>query len=278
ELVEAELVEGVSVPELAELELAEVEAPLPWEAELVEAELAPVEGVSVPELAELEAPLPWEAELVEAELAPVEGVSVPELAELELEAVYRALPAAEGEYEGPEPTGSQPGPEWWYQIASDEEEHVEEEAPGEAAPAAAEAPVAQVTEEVAPPAQAPPVKRPPRPAQPARPKVTPQRPSAPVFDLQGIMDRLRADPNDHGALLDLGRGWVQQGNLEGAAEAYGELVKNANLLDDVMDDLEMATESHPGTPALWQLLGDAYMKAGHLQKALKIYRQALKRI
>ncbi len=92
------------------------------------------------------------------------------------------------------------------------------------------------------------------------------------------MARLRANPNDRNALLDLARGWVQQDNFASASQAYDDLVKAGALLDQVIDDLENATDSHPSVPALWQLLGDAYMKTGQLQKALKIYRQALKKI
>ncbi len=203
----------------------------------------PFEGVSVPELAVEPAP-EWPA------FEPVMEQSA--LGELAL---------VEPGYAGPEPTGVQPGPAWWCQVAADEEEIVPEEAP----------PVEAPEPEQAPP---PPPRRAPKPP---RPKVT-ARPSGPVFDLDGLMTRLRANPNDHAALLGLARGWMQQDNLASAGEAYGELVKAGHLLDDVIDDLETAVDSHSSSAALWQLLGDAYMKAGHLQKALKTYRQALKKI
>jgi cytochrome c-type biogenesis protein CcmH/NrfG len=97
-------------------------------------------------------------------------------------------------------------------------------------------------------------------------------------DLDGIMARLRANPDDHGALLDLARGHVQLGDLRSAHSAYEELVRRNAAMDDVISDLENVIEEHPEDVDLTRLLGDAHMKAGNLQKALKLYRQALKKL
>jgi len=43
----------------------------------------------------------------------------------------------------------------------------------------------------------------------------------------------------------------------------------------IIAELELATEANPQTPALSQILGDAYMRNGQLQKALASYRAAL---
>ncbi len=248
---EVELPALLSESELAaELE-AELEQIVTPKVETV----LPVEAVDIlPAWAESEAPFDL-----------FEGLSIPGLAEAPEPAAQQEWVApVEFDYGGLQPTGAAPGPAWWYQIAADEEEGEEE----------VEAPTAEVAAPVPVQPQARPEQRAPRPP---RPKVT-IKPSGPVFDMEGIMARLRANPNDHNALLDLARGWMQQDNMAGASESYEELVKAGALLDQVIDDLEMATDAHPSAAVLWQVLGDAYMKNGQLQKALKTYRHALKKI
>jgi tetratricopeptide (TPR) repeat protein len=78
--------------------------------------------------------------------------------------------------------------------------------------------------------------------------------------------------------LDLARGHVQLGDLHAAHGAYEELVRRNAAMDDVISDLENVTEDHRDNVDLIRLLGDAHMKAGNLQKALKLYRQALKKL
>jgi cytochrome c-type biogenesis protein CcmH/NrfG len=50
------------------------------------------------------------------------------------------------------------------------------------------------------------------------------------------------------------------------------------VLNDVISDLERIVEDHRDDVDSLRLLGDAHMKAGHLQQALKLYRQALKKL
>jgi hypothetical protein len=111
-----------------------------------------------------------------------------------------------------------------------------------------------------------------------RTKPAPKEEPKPVVDIEALTARLRAHPNDRGALLDLARGWVQLGDTSSARGAYDELVRADAMIDQVIFDLEGVIESHPDDVDTIRLLGDAEMKAGHLQKALKLYRQALKKL
>jgi cytochrome c-type biogenesis protein CcmH/NrfG len=57
-------------------------------------------------------------------------------------------------------------------------------------------------------------------------------------------------------------------------EAYSRLIDSGKLLEDVIPDLETCREQWPDA-STQRVLGDAYMKAGHLQEALDTYREAL---
>ena len=167
------------------------------------------------------------------------------------------------------------GPEWWYQTREDEEGPVEELAV-EQPPVAVEpikiAPVAPVVSFV-PPA--------PKPAAPPPKKLVRAKPAAPpppTVDMEALLARLRANPADYDALLHMARGWMQTADLNAARGAYDELVRAGALLDQVLSDLGQVAEDRPDDVEFIRLLGDAHMKAGNLQKALKLYRQALRKL
>jgi len=96
--------------------------------------------------------------------------------------------------------------------------------------------------------------------------------------MDALLARLRANPSDYDALLSMARGWVQLGDLNAARGAYDELIRVGASVNEVIDDLERFTEDHPDDVEYIRLMGDAHMKAGNLQKALKLYRQALKKL
>ena len=100
----------------------------------------------------------------------------------------------------------------------------------------------------------------------------------PVVDMEALMARLRANPDDRGTLLDLARGWVELGDLTAARGAYDELIRAGAFLDQVIFDLEAVQETYPDDVDTIRLMGDAHIKSGNLQKALKLYRQALKKL
>jgi tetratricopeptide (TPR) repeat protein len=192
-----------------------------------------------------------------------------------------------------QPIAGTAGPEWWYQTLEDEEgpaEEVSAAAPlAEAAPAAGAIPFTEVMPitPVAPVAVPPkPVPAaPPAPARAARApkrlvrtKPTPAAPPKPTVDMDAIIARLHTNPDDHQALLDLARGWRQMDDMNAARNGYDELVRRNVALNDVISDLESIIEDRPDDVDSIRLLGDAHMKAGNLQKALKLYRQALKRL
>jgi len=82
-------------------------------------------------------------------------------------------------------------------------------------------------------------------------------------------------PDDHEAVLELGRVLWQADRRKGAVEAYEKLIRQNQLVEDVIADLEDYSAQSTTDTALMQTLGDAYMKADRLQDALDSYRRAL---
>ena len=59
-----------------------------------------------------------------------------------------------------------------------------------------------------------------------------------------------------------------------AMQAYTKLIKKNRLLDEVIHDLREAIYRFPVDINVWQTLGDASMRANHLQDALDAYTKA----
>jgi hypothetical protein len=59
-----------------------------------------------------------------------------------------------------------------------------------------------------------------------------------------------------------------------AMQAYTTLIKKNRLLDEVILDLREAIYRFPVDFIVWQTLGDASMRANHLQDALDAYTKA----
>ena len=239
-------------------------APAEWEKQ------APAEAA----LPEAETP-DWLAVLMQTEAAPASPVAAPPVVSIP---ALAAEPAPEAEARVVvEPQAA--GPEWWYQTREDEEgpieEPVVEQPPVQVEPIKI-APVEPVVS-FAPPPPAAALK----PAAPPSKKLVRARPAAPpppTVDMEALWARLRANPADYDALLGMARGWMQTADLSAARGAYDELVRTGALLDEVLSDLGQFAEDHPDDVEFIRLLGDAHMKAGNLQKALKLYRQALRKL
>jgi tetratricopeptide (TPR) repeat protein len=101
------------------------------------------------------------------------------------------------------------------------------------------------------------------PAQPAQPQPKAARPRRP---------KRTAEPPE--TRLANARTWLQAGRPEDALGAYESLIKANQFLDEVVTDLEAASERSPDRRLL-RALGDAYMRQDRLQKALDTYRLAL---
>jgi tetratricopeptide (TPR) repeat protein len=75
--------------------------------------------------------------------------------------------------------------------------------------------------------------------------------------------------------LEQSRKELASGNTENAVSAYAELIKDKDLIDLVIEDLQLALERQPENPGLWQTLGDAYMNKDQLTEAIEAYRRGM---
>ena len=67
---------------------------------------------------------------------------------------------------------------------------------------------------------------------------------------------------------------MREGNVSAALAEYGKLIKKKRLLDETIYDLREALYEFPVDISIWQMLGDAYMRAGQLQEAINAYTKA----
>jgi outer membrane biosynthesis protein TonB len=125
------------------------------------------------------------------------------------------------------------------------------------------------------PTPAPPAPRPPEPVQPPTPPPTaveapaaPAKPPAPVA-------KPRAKAAGPADALTRARQHLADGEFDKASKDYSTVIKKKYELDTVISDLRMAAEHFPTEPALWQLLGDAYMRADRLDEAVDAYNKGI---
>ena len=69
---------------------------------------------------------------------------------------------------------------------------------------------------------------------------------------------------------------LDEGKISAALEEYSKLIKKNRLLDETIFDLREALDDYPVNIEIWQMLGDAYMRAGRLQEAIDSYTNAEK--
>ena len=58
-------------------------------------------------------------------------------------------------------------------------------------------------------------------------------------------------------------------------ELYGDLVKRKESLESVIEDLRIAVDRAPDNAALWQVVGDAYMRDDQTDEAIDAYRKGM---
>jgi len=97
--------------------------------------------------------------------------------------------------------------------------------------------------------------------------------------IEGYLNRLAAEPQDHGARLGLARLYLAQGEREEALTHYRTIIHyEATLIGEVIGDLVATTQEDPEHLPTQQLLGDAYLKSGCLDEALEKYRWLRQRV
>ena len=137
--------------------------------------------------------------------------------------------------------------------------------PGAAPPVEAPAPPppAALQPGAAPPVEAP---APPPPVPPAveslpSPEPAPAKPRPAVVGPSEILDNARQS--------------FASGDIETALKHYGSLIRRKREVEVVIEDLRAALAFGTTHPAVWQTLGDAYMKADRLPEAVEAYRHGL---
>jgi len=113
----------------------------------------------------------------------------------------------------------------------------------------------------------------PKPAEEPEPEEAPQ-PAAPPAAVPVPADDKPSAVPDEG--LERAREALETGDVDQAADEYGQLIKASRSLTHVVEDLEAALDRDPESSKLWQLLGDAYMKADRTSEAVRAYSRGMK--
>jgi thioredoxin-like negative regulator of GroEL len=95
-------------------------------------------------------------------------------------------------------------------------------------------------------------------------------------DVETLRARVKKSARDYDARLALGRALLAQGETLDALKQYDVLVKASQHLKAVIEDLSRELEAHPDQAKVRRSLGDAYNHDGQFQKALELFRSALK--
>jgi cytochrome c-type biogenesis protein CcmH/NrfG len=77
-------------------------------------------------------------------------------------------------------------------------------------------------------------------------------------------------------VLQRARQGLAQGDFKKAAKDYGTVIRKRYELDQVINDLRVAADHFPSEATLWQLLGDAYMRADRAEEAVEAYNRGMK--
>ncbi|MBI5292725.1 MAG: hypothetical protein HY872_12695 [Chloroflexi bacterium] len=125
----------------------------------------------------------------------------------------------------------------------------------------------------------------PAPAQPeaaapvaAEPLPHDGQPKPPKFRKPRPSRAKRAPAEEPQILLAVARERLAEANIGQAVDVYAQVLAAGHLAPDVIADLEAANEKHANTPELMRALGDAYMQDNQLQRALDMYKLALKQL
>ncbi len=87
-----------------------------------------------------------------------------------------------------------------------------------------------------------------------------------------------SEPSLEGAssddLLKAAQAALEAHNVERALQSYNHLISKGDYLEETIHDLRDALYRYPIDTAIWQTLGDAYMRSNRLQEALEAYTKA----
>jgi tetratricopeptide (TPR) repeat protein len=97
----------------------------------------------------------------------------------------------------------------------------------------------------------------------------------PVAEVPEAAPEAAAEPGEAGGLLAQARAAWKAGDVDTALAHYNELIQTETGLGDVIVDLQKAIAEQPNNAALYQMLGDAYMTNGMVDKAIDIFNKAM---
>jgi outer membrane biosynthesis protein TonB len=118
-----------------------------------------------------------------------------------------------------------------------------------------------------------PVPAPPAPTSAVLPSAAPEPKAKPRRARRRKPSRLTHAECE--ALLAEARAQMNTGRVEDAVRSYQRVLEGGGDAAQIAADLERAVENKPLVAELWQTLGDAWQRAGKLDRAYQAYEKAL---
>lgn len=258
-----ELVEAVPAAEGAKVDAIEEESQPATAGEPVE---VPAQEAAESDTGEPQAPIHVEW-IPETEITPTDTAEVESAEELpewlkDLDA-YQSVPGITAEAQ----PAAQDLPDWLREI-EDAPEAEAEPAVEEVTPTAGydwKAETAELASDQPPAAE--PVSDEPADMEEVAPE--------PVAEVQPeVVPQAAIEVRAQGSLLAAGKTALDHGDVDQALDSYNQLIAKGETLEDVIHDLRDALYRYPVNIAIWQSLGDAYLRSNHLQDALDAYTKA----
>ena len=99
---------------------------------------------------------------------------------------------------------------------------------------------------------------------------------APAKKKSGLPAKQRESAEGQGVTVALNqaKGELDRGDIPTALDHYKKLIKKGRHLEETIRDLTESIYRYPVEVAIWQTLGDAYMRANRLKEALEAYNKA----
>ena len=102
------------------------------------------------------------------------------------------------------------------------------------------------------------------------------QPEAPAKKKKTGLPARKLQPETLNAVVALNqaKSELDRGDIPAALTHYGKLIKKGKHLEETIRDLSESIYRYPVEVGIWQMLGDAYMRANRLKEALEAYNKA----
>jgi tetratricopeptide (TPR) repeat protein len=109
---------------------------------------------------------------------------------------------------------------------------------------------------------------------PPKPGGTTRSPAPAKKKASATPRRAKGEGQGNATALNQAKAELDRGDIPTALDHFGKLIKKGKYLEEIITALNDSLYRYPVEVAIWQTLGDAYMRANRLKEALDAYNKA----